>query len=605
MTDIPLRRKPGFKSPKIGKREFPEGYYGKNDGIYSDDGTGNSVKVCDHVEATDMVRRFDGGDWRTRFRFKDHDGVLRNCVVTQDTLGTDPKATAAIFYTAGLHISTHSPTLFQQLVKGLHTDKRGIIVDQAGFHGDRFVTPDSFTLRPRCEAVSDEDLILSEPAPPQKGGTLDGQRRFIDVCVRSGSDHIAIAPILGTAGTLVDFIQSETFLVGLYGKTSGGKTTTLKIAASASGPVGEGGRFASMSSTLNALERLAQAGSGSCMIVDEAALFNSEQLQRAIFQIASSGGKSRMTTRSELRKKTQWATVCVVSSENALSDEIHGAGGREARGGVFVRVLSIDTSDGPRLEANVFEQITEGYREHYGHVLPLVAQSLLDSTIGDTDARRNLRQGIEQKADQLAGLGAASHVRRSAFAFGLLWQLGEIYRELAITPADFEIQPLIQRLWDKNRSSTEASVDSGERGVENLIEALWTGRGHQVVDIEDATNARGREALAWYREKELEPKVCFYVPTKHLVTLAGSVVPREALVKELAAHGHLETPPGKGRGHVWTHIPRVGKANNYRLLLTKAEADEIGQPGAENRFKNPLGEASLRSNVVAMNKRRS
>lgn len=208
------------------------------------------------------------------------------------------------------------------------------------------------------------------------GGTFDGWRSVVE-------EALPFPPIvLGLYASLVPPLMVclptlPNFIVDFAGPTSEGKTTTLRLAASAWGLPDErgGGILRSWDATRVWIERTAALlGNLPLLLDDTKRARRPEEVGRVLYDVANGLGRGRGST-TGLRGLGRWRTV-LLSTGEAPATSFTNDGGTRARtlclwGSPFGGA-SVDA-------ARVARRITEGTLAHHGHAGPALVRWLLDT----------------------------------------------------------------------------------------------------------------------------------------------------------------------------------------------------------------------------------
>ena len=141
----------------------------------------------------------------------------------------------------------------------------------------------------------------------------------------------------------------------MVGKSSIGKTTALKVAASVWGNPKK--YIKQWRATGNAQEGIAEKHNDSLLLLDKIGQANDKDIQQTVYMIGNEKGKSRMTVDAALRKTKSWRLLCLSSGEIGISEKIEAAGER-VHGGVLVRCIDIEAQSSKGI--GVFEDL-RGY----------------------------------------------------------------------------------------------------------------------------------------------------------------------------------------------------------------------------------------------------
>ena len=129
-----------------------------------------------------------------------------------------------------------------------------------------------------------------------------------------------------------------TTVINLTGKSSIGKTTALRVAASLWG----NNKFIKQwRVTDNALEGVASYHNDSLLILDELSQIDAKKARDIIYMLGNEQGKGRMRSDATLRESKRWRISILSSGEVGIADKIEEEG-KKAKGGILVRCIDID-----------------------------------------------------------------------------------------------------------------------------------------------------------------------------------------------------------------------------------------------------------------------
>ena len=213
-----------------------------------------------------------------------------------------------------------------------------------------------------------------------KGGTFDAWRQQMEeIAVLDDVPHWQLAPMIGFAGLLVDYLGLPTMIINLQGKTSIGKSTAQMLAVSVSSiPLRRDGSLMSdANSTLNSTELAAEWATGGVLAIDETKLLSGAQLQNLIFRLAGGISRGRLSGSSSAGYKAAarraWRAMILLSSEHALASKIDDDPDAQLTTGALVRALDLQL-DGHVKEFTstaVPSRIQDTIKANYGHAGPM------------------------------------------------------------------------------------------------------------------------------------------------------------------------------------------------------------------------------------------
>ena len=216
-------------------------------------------------------------------------------------------------------------------------------------------------------------------------GTLDEWKASICDLTRH-STRLQFFMLASLAGPLLALTEEDSGGFHLYGDTSQGKTTALRVAATvwASSRSRE---IRTWASTSNAFEELAKQRSNFVILLDELSQSSSPEVSSKIYGLANGTPKSRQNKDGGLREESQWRLLCLSTGEVTPRDMLNSSGltfntGAEARlvtvplpkdspYGIFETVESGMTSQ------EMVNEIKERGSKFYGVAGPSFVRSLI------------------------------------------------------------------------------------------------------------------------------------------------------------------------------------------------------------------------------------
>ena len=193
-------------------------------------------------------------------------------------------------------------------------------------------------------------------------GSLEEWLRIITPAMQC-SKHAQLAFYAAHVPPLLDIFQCSNFIVDHSHRTSKGKTTTLRIAASVAGNPDEKQDFSALATwdaTPIYIERHLAAINGMPFIVDDTKRAKRpEDVARVLYTAAQGRGKSRAKTHG-LATTGTWRTVTISSGEQPATSYTMD-------GGTRARVLTVTGSPFPDGSHKLVHSLNTGLLQHYGH----------------------------------------------------------------------------------------------------------------------------------------------------------------------------------------------------------------------------------------------
>ncbi|MDY3959611.1 DUF927 domain-containing protein [Romboutsia timonensis] len=174
-------------------------------------------------------------------------------------------------------------------------------------------------------------------------------------------------------GYIGEELSLDTQIVHLYGNSTTGKSTALKLAISLFGypDVKKNGLFSTYNATENALIKQLEGIKGVPFAFDEISMSKINNFSQMIYKIANGVEKSRLNSKSEQIKKEPWLTTIMSNGEKSL------VGSADKNAGIHVRVLEFESIVWTK-NSEHSEKINSIILDNYGHLGFEFAQYLMD-----------------------------------------------------------------------------------------------------------------------------------------------------------------------------------------------------------------------------------
>lgn len=393
------------------------------------DGEGAREFVCSWLTVRGHSRDPDGVGWGRDVEWADGDGKLHRWSLPAALLEGDGIDVRKGFADRGLRIGAtrRARELFIALLKFWPTDTRLRCVHRTGWHDGVFVTPtETFGHGTGGELVTYQSEQAVEPAYSVRG-TLDGWKEAVSAYA-VGNPHLCFALSVAFAAPVLAFVGAESGGFHLRGKSTAGKSTLGKAAASVHGNPAEFVR--TWKATANGLEGLAAIHNDGLLILDEIAQCEPAVVSDAAYLLANGQGKARAARTGFARKPQRWRLLFMSSGEMSLT-EMMATVGRRPNAGQEIRLADIG------VDANVFEDlhgsddgsafakvIEEGIAANHG----AVGRSWLDILAhkGAEAHAAPLQAAVIAFSDRVVPKGASAQVKRVARRFGVVAAAGEL-----------------------------------------------------------------------------------------------------------------------------------------------------------------------------------
>lgn len=269
------------------------------------------------------------------------------------------------------------------------------------------------------------------------GGAGEWGSRLGVLC--RGNSRLLFATSLAFASMLLPHTNQGGFGIHLFGRSGGGKSTTMQLTTSI-----HGCSVNQWLSTANALEGLAADYSHQVLVMDELGQLDPKSAPGVIYLLANGRGKHRASRSGAGRMPATWKVVVVSAGEISFAQHAAQAG-KTLKAGQEIRMLDIEAA--PQGGHGVFEQLhgfaggAELSKEIHARVAQVrgwpaleFARFLIErpSVLAELAARVN-RVADRMVAEAHVHVEASAVIRRAAEQFALAAVAGELAAEAGIT----------------------------------------------------------------------------------------------------------------------------------------------------------------------------
>jgi putative DNA primase/helicase len=525
------------------------------------------VWVCAPVRVKWRARFHDGLGWRFIIEINDRDGNVRDVTLLDSDIGGQDGAWHKAMADAGLRIHPkRRGELAQYLLMDCDQAERSRIAEKTGWCGDSFVLPH------RTVGKSDEPIIFQgkdRTASYGEAGTSDEWRDQVgSLC--AGNSRLTLSVCAALAASILPFSGiGESGGFHLFGSSSLGKTTALRVASSINGLPAS--YMQTWRSTGNALEGTAAKHNHALLCLDEIREALEKEIGLIVMMLAGGSGKGRMKDNAVLRERLTWLLLWLSTGEHGLLHYMEAAGTKPDPG-MEVRQLDIPADAGAGFglfeklhghkDARAFaENLRTACDQYHGAVgiawLEHVSQHL-------DEIRRDLPGEVARVALDLMPDKSESQVMRAVRRFALLAVAGEYATKWNLTgwrPGESidGIRKCVQA-WIVRRGG--AGNLEERRQVERLREFLgkhWSGR-FVAWDRAKDSHAPGKDGVVGLRKEDGEVWR-YYITAEGWREIYTGMDP-VAAAHTLARLGLL-VKAGDGKPYTRHHLPGLGRQRCY------------------------------------------
>ncbi|WP_145459485.1 cassette chromosome replicative helicase [Staphylococcus pettenkoferi] len=252
-------------------------------------------------------------------------------------------------------------------------DGSGIIETPHGY----IVMVDTVYTSKQYDQLASLDPIVDSAYLLEPKGTL---KDWLNMYMNEVKGHLLLelAVVFGISALVTAFLKHkhEVEFAGIIfsftGQSSTGKSTAAALAVSVAGNPTKGNKtlFRSWNGTRNALEGYLSNNYGIPMVFDGLSSATFKDTTGLLYSIAEGQGRQRSNVHGEVKTPKNWGTSVISTSEYSIfTDSAQNDG---------LRVRTIEINEQFTTNATNADNIKKAMALNYGHVLPLVAQYLIN-----------------------------------------------------------------------------------------------------------------------------------------------------------------------------------------------------------------------------------
>ena len=395
------------------------------------------VKVCSELSIIARTRDSNGCNHGRLLAFRDADGQLKIIPIPCSELQGDGLEVRKRLADEGLYINPYKPARIYLVdyILNSETEQVTLCVERTGWYENLFILPKQTIGNNGSEQCLFQPKALNHKPGIAQKGELHQWQALSKLCINNSRLVFAVSSAF--AAPLLSLVDDESGGFNLFGQSSTGKSTALKVACSVYGRPDYRQQWRA---TVNGLEAVCTAHNDCLLVLDEIGEMEPRDLGKCCYMVANGQGKARANE----SVRSQWRTLMLSSAENTLAQYISETG-RPVKAGQSVRLIDIpaDPGSGFGLFENLHgfnsgsefsEALKEQAKQAYG--LPIVdylkalSQKVEQNRLGFLDTVHQFRQGF---TGEFVHDKAAGQVMRGANRFALVAYAGELATELGIT----------------------------------------------------------------------------------------------------------------------------------------------------------------------------
>lgn len=549
---------PGFKMVADGPRP----------GLYfiEEDRNGNIREkwIGPPIRVLGRTRDADNCSWGIFLEWKDPDGKTHTRAMPQSALSLDGWEWHAELVSGGWLGDPQYKRHMATFLARVNPSGRIRCVPRVGWHEGAFVLPDEAIGR-----TGEEKLVLQSESFSRaygRRGDLEAWGGMAGKC--AGNSRFALSLCASFAGSLLKPSGLESGGFNLVGRSSTGKSTAQKLAASV---WDSSDSIPSWRTTDNGLEGLAALHNDAPLILDEMGQAPPKTIEAAAYMLGNGKGKARANRNGTARNPQEWRTMIISSGEVGLAAKLREAGIR-AMPGQEVRLVDIeaepeegkgiveDCHDFPDA-ASLIRHIHDVTRHNYG----LAGRKYLEYVTAHLpEIERDIPEALQLFVQKYCPENADGQVKCVAMRFGLCVYAGLLAIKSGVLPwKENDVWDGILKCfrdWLKVRGTAGSAEDAAILGATRLfIEKNGSSRFQDVAAGENAVciNRAGFKRTYGGRTEYLILQETF------AEVVAGHPVRRAASVLRLAGWLNAEN----GRNTTKRDLPGLGRVRCYAVTI--------------------------------------
>ncbi|MEP1332026.1 MAG: DUF927 domain-containing protein [Lentilitoribacter sp.] len=479
-----------------------------------------------------------------------------------------------------------------RFVSHAKVDKDLTLISQCGWQNEElYATPSWFKSKdPNSEVFF--DCKAEDESTFSSRGTLDDWKRHIAIY---GGDNslIAFSISAALAGSLLGPLSKDGFGVHIFGTSSTGKTTLLRLASSVWG--NPSSNIKNWNMTMTALEGTAVIHNDALLCLDEISQAEPQNVYAAGYELANGQGRGRGTVQGLARERHTWRLLTLSNGEIPFEQLALSKSNGKAMAGQKARMVSIPADAGNKLgifnhvpehiggAAEFAQMLNQNAKEYFGTAAPAFVELFIQH---QQEATSFLEQTSSQFVAQACSDGFDGQVRRVADHFGIIAAAGEYAIEKGVVPWEkhhaFQSAMDAFKSWLNHRGGTVSDeLIQGVRTVRQFFQQhgeskftyMFKSGGRWEADCQPQEDAlRSTQNRMGYRYKDAMGQWKYFVFPDAFNTEICKGLDAPMIAKELARLNHIEKDSA-GKHTVSKTVPGHGKMRVYVVKSSVIDAE--------------------------------
>ncbi len=560
----------------------PTGFYVSKEGVYKIDINKNGKELEQHICSELMIvaqtRDDDNTSWGKLIKVKDQDGIWHEYVMPMEMLSGTKEDYLKALLSMGLMIN-HTPYCKNALYEFISSSKpsaRARCVKRIGWYGNQFVLPGEVF----GQNGGERPVLEGQIGNPFKshGSLKDWKKEVAKYC--EGNSRLQLTMCAALAGPALGLCGEENGGIHLFGSSSSGKTTALKVASSVlGGGNGISGFMQNWRSTDNGLEAIAARHCDATLFLDELNQADANTASKTAYMLANGVGKQRAKKDGSQKDISEWRLLFASTGEGTLDDKIKEEGKGKSKAGQQVRVLDIPAETGSGFglfqdlhgfeDGDVFSRkLKDAASENYGTAFKEFLGHIVESR---DEVAKSIRSKIDTFINDSTTSDSAPQVKRAARRFGLLGAVGEIAIDKNVLPwsegSAIQAAKTCFQSWKEQRGGDSENTEEKQaiELVKNFIDKYGSSRFQNIKKEDEKIHNR-----AGFKTVENGYMKYFIFP--HSMKEICNGLNSDTVAKKLNKHGMLETEKDKYQSR--KSLPGLGRIRVYAILYGENDDDK-------------------------------
>ena len=560
-----------------GETRLPAGYFirakGDKAGLYKLEEKGDDVqeyRLGPPLRVLGRTKDEHSKNWGFLLEWRDPANVLHRMALPEESLQKQGREWASMLAADGYSVAPGMHGRFVNFLYGIQTKRMITNVSKVGWFnkGDvKATTEDEYCfVLPDVTIGAEDGIVVLQTLDfvrnaYQTGGSFEKWQEMAALC--AGNSRLSFFLCAGFAGALLKPAGMEGGGFSIEGDSSCGKSTCLKVAASA---WNECEKLRTWRTTSNGLEAVATMFNDGVLVLDEVGEVQAHDLSEAAYMLANGSGKTRAGRSGGARQTASWRLLFLSSGEVGLKDKLEAAG-IKPRAGQEVRYVNIpvDTSMVSALHgfddsASLVNHIRNLCENNYGHASRAFLGWLVKNY---TEVQSTLGKAIPCIENKLCPSDAGEQVHRVARRFALVAVAGNLAKAAGIIPDAVNPVWAVRSCFDGWLSLRGGAGASEDSAILSAVQLFIERNGQscfQDIDHPDAVciNRVG------FRRKVGDNRYEYIVLRESFKKMIGDYGVKRALAV-LENHGWLKVEAGRIDPKV--SLPGLGRPRVYVLTM--------------------------------------